>query len=131
MAVTRLGHIKENKNGKNPNQGIRYCINYIINPHKTENYKYIGSNNVILTSHSQKIVEEGYRQFMATKEVFDKPLGRQAYHYKLSFAEEDDISPELAMQITQEFCEIYLANYESIYSVHTNTKHIHSHICFN
>lgn len=131
MAITRLGHIKENKKGKNPNQGIRYCINYIINPLKTENYKYIGSNNVILTSHSQKIVKEGYRQFMATKEVFDKTLGRQAYHYKLSFAEEDDISPELAMQITKEFCEIYLANYESVYSVHTNTKHIHSHICFN
>ena len=131
MAITRLGHIKENKGGKNPNQGIKNCINYIINPFKTENFKYISGNNVILTSNSQKIVAEGYQQFMNTKNTFGKPLGRQAYHYKLSFAKQDNVSPELAMQITQEFCEIYLADYESIYAVHTNTKHIHSHICFN
>lgn len=131
MAITRLGHIKEDKKGSNVHQGIKNCINYIINPLKTENYKYIGSNNVILTEHSQKVVAEGYQQFVSTKQVFDKPLGRQAYHYKLSFAESDNVSPELAMQITQEFCELYLPNYESIYSVHTNTKHIHSHICFN
>jgi len=131
LAITRLGHIKENKGGKNPNQGIKNCINYIINPFKTENFKYISGNNVILTSNSQKIVAEGYQQFMNTKNTFGKPLGRQAYHYKLSFAKQDNVSPELAMQITQEFCEIYLADYESIYAVHTNTKHIHSHICFN
>lgn len=129
MAVTRLGHIKEDKKGKNPHQGIRNCINYIFNPKKTENFKYVGGNNVILRSYNR--IEDSYQQFMATKDMFGKKLGRQAYHYKLSFATEDNVSPELAMEITKEFCERYLGQYESVYSVHTNTKHIHSHIVFN
>lgn len=128
MAITRLGHIKQGKPGKE-HQGIRNCINYILNPLKTENFKYVGTNNLILFSHNR--TEEAYEQFMATKDMYGKALGRQAYHYKLSFAEGDDVSPELAMKITQEFCERYLGEFESVYSVHTNTKHIHSHIVFN
>lgn len=128
MAITRLGHIKQGKPGKE-HQGIKNCINYIFNPLKTENFKYVGANNLILFSHNR--TEEAYEQFMATKDMYGKTLGRQAYHYKLSFAEGDDVPPELAMKITKEFCERYLGEYESVYSVHTNTKYIHSHIVFN
>lgn len=128
MAITRLGHIKQGKTGKE-HQGIKNCINYILNPKKTENFKYVGTNNLIIIS--QNRTNSAYEQFMATKDMYGKTLGRQAYHYKLSFAAGDNVSPELAMEITKEFCERYLGEYESVYSVHTNTRHIHSHIVFN
>ncbi len=128
MAISRLGHIKENKKG-NPNKGIIYCIDYIFNPEKTENYKYVGAHNIVLDRNDR--TQSAYRQFMCTKNSFGKTLGRQAYHYKLSFATQDNITAELAMQITKEFCEQYLNSYDTVYSVHTNTAHIHSHIVFN
>jgi len=128
MAITRLGHIKEGLPGK-MHQGIKNCINYIFNPLKTEGFKWIGANNVIL--YGQNRTEDAYEQFMATKNMYNKADGRQAYHYKLSFSDDDVVSPELALEITQEFCEKYLGEYEAVYSVHTNTDHIHSHIVFN
>lgn len=128
MAITRLGHIKEAPRG-NPNQGIKNCINYIFNPLKTENFKYIAGHNVVIFS--QNRTESAYEQFLDTKRQYGKMRGRQAYHYKLSFAEGDNITAELALKITEEFCERYLGSYEAVYSVHTDTKHIHSHIVFN
>ena len=40
MAITKLSHVKERKSG-NPNAGLYNCIDYILNPDKTEE-RYIG-----------------------------------------------------------------------------------------
>ena len=42
MAITKLSHVKERKSG-NPNAGLYNCIDYILNPDKTEE-RYIGGN---------------------------------------------------------------------------------------
>ena len=43
MAITKLSHVKERKSG-NPNAGLYNCIDYILNPDKTEE-RYIGGND--------------------------------------------------------------------------------------
>lgn len=128
MAISRMGHIKENKSGS-ANIGLKRVIDYIINPEKTENYKYVSGSNIYINQ--ADIANSVYKQMMDTKNIFDKQFGRQAYHYKISFAAEDNVSPELCMQITKEFCEQYLSCYETLYTAHTNTKYMHSHIAFN
>ena len=66
-----------------------------------------------------------------TKKLFGKENGGQGYHFKLSFAENDTVTPELALRLTEEFCEKCFTDYECLYAVHDNTKHLHSHIVIN
>ena len=68
MAITKLSHVKERKSG-NPNAGIYNCIDYILNPDKTEE-RYIGGN-------AGSTTQEVYNRMMATKQEFRKLDGRQ------------------------------------------------------
>lgn len=129
MAYIRLGHIKENQ-GKGGNAvGLYRCIDYIFNPLKTNNREYVGGYNISLGEGD--ITGHVYKAMLDTKEAFRKEWGRQGYHYKLSFAENDKVSPELALTITHELCEKCFTDYECAYAVHDNAKHLHSHIVFN
>ena len=130
MAYLRLGHIKEAA-GSNMSAGLKNCIDYIFNPLKTENKSLVGGYNLDLFVTGLDVNKVAYDSMIATKIANDKLDGRQGYHYKLSFPENEDITPELAMKITNEFCAECFGNYECAYAVHTNTKHLHSHIVFN
>lgn len=130
MAYLRLGHIKESS-GSNKSAGLKKCIDYIFNPLKTEDKKLIGGYNISVLDNKAEATDSVYNQMLETKIAYDKTDGRQGYHYKLSFPENEKITPELAMQITNEFCEECFTGYECAYAVHTNTKHLHSHIVFN
>ena len=77
MAITKLSHVKERKSG-NPNAGLYNCIDYILNPDKTEE-RYIGGN-------AGSTTQEVYNRMMATKQEFRKLDGRQCYHFIISFA---------------------------------------------
>lgn len=130
MAYLRLGHIKEAV-GTNKSIGLKNCIEYIFNPLKTENKTLIGGYNINIPENKDNVTDDVYNRMLNTKIVYDKSTGRQGYHYKLSFPEKEDISPELALKITNEFCEECFNGFECAYAVHTNTKHLHSHIVFN
>lgn len=129
MAYCRLGHIKENKGAGGMAAGLKNCIEYIFNPKKTENMTLIGGYNLIVDASNP--ANSVFEQMQATKSAFGKETGRQGYHYKLSFATSDSVTPQLAMEITNEFCKRCFGSYECAYSVHTNTAHLHSHIVFN
>lgn len=128
MAYCRMGHIKESKTG-NAAQGLKNCIEYIYNPQKTQNGKYTGGYNLVVTPDTP--AEDAYTAMIATKKSYMKEDGRQGYHYKLSFAGTDNVTPELALKITHEFCEKNFTDYECAYSVHDNTHYLHSHIVIN
>lgn len=131
MAYLRLGYIQERpgKTGRAKSKGLLDCIEYIFNPEKTNGNKYIGGYNLYVTQ--DNCVSDAYSQMMETKKLFQKEWGRQGYHFKLSFPEEDDVSPELALKITDEFCKRCFPDYECAYAIHTNTEHLHSHVVFN
>ena len=71
-----------------------------------------------------------YRQMKDTKEYFNKTDGRQCYHIIISY-KPGEITPELALQIAEEFARENLSDYEVVMAVHTDKHHIHSHIVFN
>lgn len=77
MATTILKNLKEAKNRK-PSQHLHNAINYIMNPEKTENGLWVGSNCGITS-------QEIYDAMMSTKNEFNKTWGRQGYHFVISF----------------------------------------------
>lgn len=132
MAYLRLGAIRQARSGKK-SAGLLRGIDYIYNPEKTES-KYVSGYNLSLPedlTDVSRLTKQVYRQMIDIKEAFGKEDGRQGYHYKLAFPASDHLTPDLCMQITKEFIERCLPEYQVAYSVHTNTEHLHSHIVFN
>ena len=128
MAYLRLGCIKQ-ASGHSMSIGLKRAIEYIYNPEKTNGQKYIGGYNLLIGT--EDCARRAYLAMMATKQTFGKEDGRQGYHFKLSFPANEQLTPELCMKITEEFCMEVLPDFECAYSVHTNTEHLHSHIVFN
>ncbi len=106
--------------------GLKKTINYILNPSKTQG-KYVDSINCTTTNTLNEMV--------ATKKHFGKTSKskheRYAYHFTISWSPEEKVEYDEALKITLEFCQQYLANYECVFSVHTDQPHCHSHIVFN
>lgn len=123
MATTILKNLKEAKNRK-PSQHLQNAINYILNPDKTENGLWVGSNCGITS-------QEIYDAMMSTKNEFNKTWGRQGYHYVISF-KPGEADERTCYNVGKEFCEKYLGEgFEYVYAVHNDHAHMHCHIVFN
>lgn len=122
MAISKILHMKDCGN-KYHGRHLKLAIDYITNPEKTQNGRYVAGVNCQ--------VDRAYLQMEATKKKFGKIDKRQGYHFILSF-NEGEINPETAFELTGKFVEMYLKQkYEVVYVVHDNTDHIHSHIVIN
>ena len=125
MAITKLWSIGE-AGGKDPSASLYRGFMYIANPEKTDGGRLVGGNLCIPTP------QEAYKTMLHTKQLWGKTDERQGYHIVISFPPEEAVSPEMAMTVAQEFTERYLGrDYEALYSVHTDQKHMHIHLIFN
>lgn len=115
------------------NWKLKEAMEYIANPEKTENGKYVVGINCAYDW------EGAYKQFWDTKEHFGQDLkprrdgksNRLAYHYKFSFkpGEVDEIVAwEILLKIYDEFLG---DQYEGFASMHTDHAHLHGHLIFN
>ena len=121
MAICKILHI--NDAGSGASSHLATAIDYVLNGEKTQ--------ESILTGGYNLQVERAFAQMMETKEIFGKTGGRQAYHMIISF-QEGETDVKTAMEITEQFVKEYLGDqYEAVYAVHDNTKHVHAHIIFN
>ena len=71
MAITRMGHIKDDGKGA---AAVTRVIKYITNPGKTEGGKLVGAHNIILSG--DDVAGTAARQIMNTKQCNDKTEGR-------------------------------------------------------
>ena len=118
MGTVKLHNIKNRSH-------LKAAIAYIFKDKKTASGKYIFGDS----GYDPDMV---YDTFMDTKRLFDKTDGRQAYHYILTFAEEDDVSGERAREITEKFViDTFGGEYDWAAAVHNDTGHTHAHIIFN
>ena len=121
MAISRILHMKSQKTYAGNH--LKLGINYILKEEKTENGYYTGSINC------RK--DNAYKDMLETKRIYGKTDKRQGYHLIISF-EENECDADTAFKIVQEFAQEYLASdYEVVYSVHTDTDHMHGHIIWN
>ncbi len=126
-------HMSQAKGKSQASKGkhLKNSLEYILNPEKTEMGTLIGGNHILPDA------DFAFEKMLETKRVMEerfgrkKTEGRQGYHFVLSFSPKDNITSEMAMEITEKFLETYIPDYESVYAVHTDRKHLHSHIVFN
>ena len=124
MAVTKLLRIKEGK-GARQNRSLLDALKYICNPEKTKDF-YIGGN-------AGWSAESAFHHMVENKKVWRKPDGTQAFHYILSFPPTEEITPETAMKVTEDFCRELLGedDFLYLYTIHVDRKHLHAHIVFD
>ena len=81
------------------------------------------------------IDDEDYaKQFEETAKRFgkgEKYDERKYYHFKLSCARKDNVTPEKAHAYAEEVAEAFFKNYECVIATHTDTQTVHSHIIVN
>ena len=122
MALTKLMH-RTQSGSRKPSRHLKNGIEYIMKENKTEGGQWIGGN-------AGSTPKEVYQTMLDTKEEYGKKSGRQGYHFVISFKE--DASPEKVFEVMQEFCREYLGeNYDYVFTVHTDSAHIHAHVIFN
>lgn len=121
MAVSRILHMKSHSHSKSLH--LRRGIEYILKDEKTNDGLYTGAVNC------RK--DKALADMLSTKSFFGKTDKRQGYHLIISF-KEGECDADTAFKVVQEYVDTYLKdNYEAVYSVHTDTDHIHGHIIWN
>lgn len=110
---------------------LKNSLEYILNPEKTEMGTLTGGSHVLPDADFafEKMLET--KRTMEEKYGRKKTEGRQGYHFVLSFSPKDNVTPKMAMEITKKFIEAHIPDYESVYAVHTDKEHLHSHVVFN
>lgn len=127
MAIIKfIGSIHPPKTG-DTYKVLKNTLKYITNNKKTANGLYVGSLNCMADSALNEMI---YTNKHYGKEP-TKQSDRVGYHFSISWSPEEKVTPEVAMEITEQFCESYLKGYEVVYSAHTDQNHMHTHICFN
>ncbi len=115
MATSKLKVIKKT---------LRKAIDYIANPEKTK-------DGTLVYSHGCS-VETADREMELTAKKGTGRGDRIAYHLIQSFAPDDDITPEKALELGIEFARrVTGGKYEFVVSTHIDKDHIHNHIIFN
>lgn len=100
------------------------AIGYITNPKKAE----------IVTVRNLFEDEDYAKQFEETATMYGKGKGyneRKYYHFKLSCAQQDNVSPQAAHKFAEEVAEKLFGDYECVLATHTDTNTVHSHIIVN
>lgn len=103
-----------------PKNGIRY----ITDPKKAA---IVSVRNLFDDEDYAKQFEETSARF-GKGEKYDE---RKYYHFKLSCARKDNITPEKAHAYAEEVAEAFFKNYECVIATHTDTQTVHSHIIVN
>lgn len=115
MAITKIKAIKST---------LDKAINYICNPAKTQGKLLVDSFGCV--------PEFAAQQMEATAKKNKRGGCRKAYHLMQSFAPDDNITPEKALEIGRKFADqVTQGKYEYVIAVHTDKDHLHCHIIFN
>lgn len=103
-----------------PKNGIRY----ITDPKKAA---FVSAKNLFEDEDYAKQFEETAKRF-GKGDKFDE---RKYYHFKLSCARKDNVTPRRAHDFAEEVAEAFFKNYECVIATHTDTETVHSHIIVN
>lgn len=100
------------------------AITYITKPEKAA---FVSVRNLFEN-------EDYAKQFEQTAAMYGKGKNydeRKYYHFKLSCARKDDVSPEQSHKYAEEVAEKLFKDYECVIATHTDTQTVHSHIIVN
>ena len=116
---------------------VNKSLAYILNPDKTENLVLTSSVNCMTDAkqafNQMRLV---YEQFAKNKYSSPPPLeGKgsvKAIHYVMSFADSENVTPELAHKIAKAFVRKNFGDdVQAVIATHVDASHIHNHIIIN
>lgn len=99
-------------------------LSYITDPDKTDNEIWVTAYKCI-AKYAVQNFEEVYKQAKMKKG------NNLAHHICISFSPEDNISPNRAMNISQEVMKRMYPQFQYVLACHIDKKHIHCHIIVN
>lgn len=99
------------------------AINYITKDGKTSERLITGINCS---------PESAFDEMMVTKNIHNKTGGRQFVHFVHSYSPEENITPELAHEISLKLLEEErFEGFEVLVATHTDKDHLHTHFILN
>ena len=112
-------------------------LRYILNPEKTEGLVLTASVNCITNSRDAYLeMKTVYDHF--ARDSFDSPpplTGKgtvKAIHYVMSFADEENVTPELAHKIAKAFVRKNFGDdVQAVIATHVDASHVHNHVIIN
>ena len=119
MAYVDISPIKSEKHLSN-------AISYILKNEKTNDRYYTDAYKCV---NCPGFAEFFFRE-TRDKEVIDKG-NNLAWHIEQSFSPEDNVTPEMALEIGKELMKRYYPNYQYVIATHIDKEHIHNHIILN
>lgn len=105
--------------------GLRAVLDYVKDGRKTRNGELVFGKDLLK--------DKEFQQMVIAKRAFHKDTGRQYSHFVQSFDPGDNVSPELAYEIGQEFIRRYESfnAFQVVMAVHTNEPQMHIHYIVN
>lgn len=113
---------------------VSQSLRYILNPEKTEDRLLTSSLNCMTEpEYAYTTMKAVYNQY--AKDRIDTPPPKsgkgtvKAIHYMMSFADSENVTPELAHKIGKAFVrKMFGDDAVAVIATHVNTEHIHNHI---
>lgn len=118
MAITKIFSIKKT---------LHKAIKYITNSQKTD------SGSLIYSYQCGMYTADLEMELISRQNKnFNRKNDRKAYHMIQSFAPDDNVTPEQALEIGKQLAEKYTyGNHQYIVATHIDKGFIHNHIIFN
>ncbi|WP_028509330.1 relaxase/mobilization nuclease domain-containing protein [Ruminococcus sp. NK3A76] len=112
-------------------------LRYILNPDKTDGLVLTASVNCITNARDAYLeMKTVYDHF--ARDSFDSPpplIGKgtvKAIHYVMSFADDENVTPELAHKIAKAFVRKNFGDdVQAVIATHVDASHIHNHVIIN
>lgn len=118
-------------------RNVKQALTYILNPDKTdERVLTISLNCMTEPKYAYTQMKTVYEQY--ARRSYDAPPSKngkspvKAIHYIMSFADSENVTPELAHKIGMAFVrKMFGDDVQAVITTHVNTDHIHNHILIN
>jgi len=105
-------------------ESLENLCNYITEKSKSKSYEsFIGGKNLE--------PENAFNEMVYTQELFDKSFGRRAYHFIVSFGNDEPIMPDDAYDIGYDIANTFFSDYQLLFNVHTTQEQLHLHFVLN
>ena len=118
-------------------RNVKQALTYILNPDKTEERVLtISLNCMTEPDFAYTQMKTVYEQY--ARRSYDAPPSKsgkspvKAIHYIMSFADSENVTPELAHKIGMAFVrKMFGDDVQAVIATHVNTDHVHNHILIN
>ena len=116
---------------------VKQALTYILNPDKTDKRVLtISVNCMAEPDFAYTQMKAVYEQY--ARRSYDAPPSKsgkspvKAIHYIMSFADSENVTPELAHKIGMAFVrKMFGDDVQAVIATHVNTDHVHNHILIN